>query len=282
MLKLHYALVNHIHTSKMIHHLFMNDESSLFRDADCSNNKECKIVLSCRWSHIAKRYRSKLVCFSLHCISSSAIYLLLAFRFIWRFYFVIFLLLNMEEFFIETDRLKLFPAHPRLCQELNELILDTFETLHPWISFAQHPPTVDQTKKFLTESFSAFKKKKQFHMAVYLKDESKFIGMCGAADRYSSLEPNGPIPYDIGYWIHKSYTGKGYATEAAKGLIYFIHQEIKATLFSINCAVDNHKSSKVAEKLNFKLFATKDIPLAHNRTDWPEKVSCKIYILHFE
>lgn len=190
----------------------------------------------------------------------------------------------METFFIETERIKLYPAQPRFSKEINELILDTFDTLHEWLSFAQYPPTIKETNDVFTKSFDEFVKKRQFIMTVYLKSENKFIGMCDAFDTQTQL-PNydsNTSPYDLGYWLHKSYVGKGYAKEAVTALINYLNEEIKIKLFSIKCQVNNPSSYKVAERLNFKLISTMEIPIGQQRTDWPDKVWCKIYVLQLQ
>jgi len=187
---------------------------------------------------------------------------------------------NVGAFYIETDRLKLFPAQPKFSKDINGLVLDSFDTLHPWMSFAQHRPTVDETEGFFKMVYENFLDKKGFHMAVFLKSENKFIGMVSADERNCPVEPiEGTIPYDVGYWLHKCYTGRGYASEAARGLIKYIQEEMKVDLFSICCLEKNVASSKVAENLNFRYISTSDLPLAHKRSDWPVRVLCKVYIL---
>lgn len=187
----------------------------------------------------------------------------------------------METFYVETDRLKLYAPHPKFCEELNAVILDSFDTLHPCVIFAQHRPTLEDTRKSLERKYAAFVDKNEFPMIIYLKSENKIIGMCETDDTYPLLLFDGRIPYEIGYWLHKSYVGYGYATEATNGLIKHVNEKNNVKLFSIYCSMDNLRSNKVAQRLNFKFVGAKEVPANPNykRSDWPDKELCNVYIL---
>lgn len=58
---------------------------------------------------------------------------------------------------------------------------------------------------------------------------------------------------DIGYRINKDYWGKGYATEAARAVMKVAFEIMELTRLQIRCFNNNPGSSKVAQKLGFRL-----------------------------
>lgn len=189
----------------------------------------------------------------------------------------------METFFIETDRLKLYTPHPRFGDQVNDLITDTFDSLHEWMNFAHHLPTIEKTNEMLTNLYDDFVAKEQFHVIIYLKSESKIIGMCKTDDKHPPMTFDGKTPYDVGYWLHKDYVGNGYATEAVKALMIYVHELMKVNLFSIHCTVNNLQSMKVAQRLQFQLVKTGNIvnPPGITRSDWPAEEMCHVFKFTF-
>ncbi|HDR7866350.1 TPA: GNAT family N-acetyltransferase, partial [Bacillus cytotoxicus] len=59
--------------------------------------------------------------------------------------------------------------------------------------------------------------------------------------------------FEIGYWIDTRFSGKGYMTEAVKGIIDYAFSELKANRLEIRCDPTNRKSRAIPEKLGFKL-----------------------------
>jgi RimJ/RimL family protein N-acetyltransferase len=56
---------------------------------------------------------------------------------------------------------------------------------------------------------------------------------------------------EVGYFIVKASTGKGYATEAAKATIRYAFEHMKVLRVDLRCAVDNKASIRVAEHCGF-------------------------------
>lgn len=79
---------------------------------------------------------------------------------------------------------------------------------------------------------------------IFLKDNTN-IG-------HVQLIPLNENEYEIGYHIAKSYTGKGYASEALKMFLDFIKKEKNLNYVMGVCLRDNIASSKVMEKVGFK------------------------------
>ncbi len=79
-----------------------------------------------------------------------------------------------------------------------------------------------------------------------LKDMHVRIGTC------SFMVSDNGRTYDIAYCVHRDYWGRGYATEAAKGMIdYAVKQGAKKITVRVN--KENTASNRVVEKLGFQV-----------------------------
>jgi len=58
---------------------------------------------------------------------------------------------------------------------------------------------------------------------------------------------------EMGYFLVKANTGKGYATEAARAVIQFAFERLKVTRIELQVAAGNTASARVAERCGFKL-----------------------------
>jgi len=64
--------------------------------------------------------------------------------------------------------------------------------------------------------------------------------------------PDWEVPrIEVGYFLIKEFTGKGYATEAAKATIQYAFEQMKVIRVDIRCAADNTASIQVAKRCGF-------------------------------
>ena len=73
----------------------------------------------------------------------------------------------------------------------------------------------------------------------------KLIGVVG----FTFFEGHPP---ELGYWLGEPYWGKGYMTEAARGLVEAAHRTHHFELIAARALADNAGSLNVLEKLGFK------------------------------
>jgi [ribosomal protein S5]-alanine N-acetyltransferase len=83
--------------------------------------------------------------------------------------------------------------------------------------------------------------------AVVEKESGNFIGWSGLK-LIKEYENNHINFYDVGYRLHPSYWGKGYATESAKAAIQYGFNELKLTEIIGMVHQDNKASRNVLEK----------------------------------
>lgn len=107
---------------------------------------------------------------------------------------------------------------------------------------------IDQNKR-LFEELSNPENQKGNHPGFQLGvvHDQKIIGLVGfqglhLTDRVCAL----------GYWIDQRWEGKGFVTHSCEALIDYAFSELEMNRIEIQCAVENERSQKVAERLGFK------------------------------
>ena len=82
-------------------------------------------------------------------------------------------------------------------------------------------------------------------MTIFYQD--KIAGVLG----YNRIDPVNGIGY-AGYWLAQEYNGKGIMTESVKDLVQLGLEYYSLNRIDIRCAVDNHKSRAIPERLGFQ------------------------------
>ena len=115
--------------------------------------------------------------------------------------------------------------------------------LLPWFDWARKSKNnkVKDSLNYLLEVDKEFKAGKKIDYGIYLKDE--YIGNVGIfnIDKKSKSA-------EIGYWLAKEFTRKGYMTEAVKVLEKEFFINFKLNRIQIKCDERNVASRGVAEK----------------------------------
>jgi len=101
----------------------------------------------------------------------------------------------------------------------------------------------------LTRSSEKFNK-----LAVVERSSGKLIGYCGV--EYCELEGNAEL--ELGYRLTSTSRGRGYATEAARGVLAY-YQEQGITNIIAFTAPGNIPSQAVLKKLGFKAIKNSEI-----------------------
>lgn len=142
---------------------------------------------------------------------------------------------------IKTERLKL--------QELNEADLDDMFQLHSNEAVARYntigiPMDREITRTILAPLLAQSDNKTDFSWTIRDQHTNIFLGEIGY-----SLAPQRYRLASMHYSLLPRYWGKGYATEAASGLIKYCFEELNLHRIEAGCAVDNLASIRVLEKL---------------------------------
>ena len=95
----------------------------------------------------------------------------------------------------------------------------------------------------------------EFLMSVYENGDGPLVYPIILSDGvnigYVQAVPIYDDKWEVGYHIAKSYTGKGYATEALKAFLPFIMEKLNIKEIIGICVIENIASIKVLEKVGF-------------------------------
>lgn len=112
---------------------------------------------------------------------------------------------------LETERLLIRVPRAGDGPAVNAAVLDSLETLRPWMLWAHNPPTIEQSEAHCREARANFVARTRITLRLYLKGTETVIGSSG----FVRLDWSVP-KFEISYWIGKRYEGHGYATEAER------------------------------------------------------------------
>jgi ribosomal-protein-serine acetyltransferase len=85
-----------------------------------------------------------------------------------------------------------------------------------------------------------------FIFGVWEKTTGSYVGESYLAN------PDWDVPrIEVGYFIVKESTGKGYAVEAARATIRYAFEQMNVLRLNLRCAADNQASMRVAEHCGF-------------------------------
>lgn len=147
-----------------------------------------------------------------------------------------------------TERLLIRMPRPGDGKEVYNAINESIEELQPWMPFAQKKQTEQEVEANIRDSHVKFLAREDLRLLVFLKDTGEFVASSGLH------RINWDIPkFEIGYWIHSHFSGKGYMTEAVTGIIDFAFHKLQANRIEIRCDSRNVKSRAIPERLGFKL-----------------------------
>lgn len=111
-----------------------------------------------------------------------------------------------------------------------------------------NPETPERTQEWLLASIGHNQSVPRFshHSAIILRDQNILIGWIAVG--HPENEQNAIAERAFGYALGKDFWGKGFMTEAVRGLLRFCFEELKVKSVSAQCSKDNVASSKVLQK----------------------------------
>lgn len=153
---------------------------------------------------------------------------------------------------IETDRLVLRCWEPKDAHLLQEAAAASKEHLLPFMPWAiNEPQTVDEKLERMRNFRSKFDRGEDFVYGIFIPDESRAIGGTGLHTRVSGNA------LEIGYWLHKDFTGQGLITESTAALTKVAFEIYHVDRMEIHCSVENLASAAVPRRLGYIHEATR-------------------------
>ena len=139
---------------------------------------------------------------------------------------------------IETERLTLKQLGIADKEQLIDLIGDF--RVSKTVSNVPHPYTDEDAEYWLNSVNTS-----EFKLNIFRN--SVLIGGIG-------LTPEDDDYCELGYWLGFEYWGKGYATEACNALLNYAKTNTSYNKFKANVYKGNTASSKVLEKVGFRII----------------------------
>ena len=144
---------------------------------------------------------------------------------------------------LETDRLTLRPTHPDLFDGIWTAVQSSLPELERWMHWAIEPDP-DRTREYIAHAVTEWDSGHERHFTLVHDGE-----VCGAC----SLDHPDLLfaRYEIGYWMRSDLCGRGLMTEAARAVVDFGFDQLKAHRIELHAGTGNRPSNRVAEKLGF-------------------------------
>ncbi len=149
---------------------------------------------------------------------------------------------------IDTERLLIRP--PRLGDgvAVNVAVRESFNELKPWMPWAQELPSVEQSEIFARESAARFARREDLPMLLFERSSGELLGASGL----HRIDWSVPA-FEAGYWCRTSCTGRGYISEAVRGICKMAFTSLSARRFEVRMDDTNERSWRIAERLGFTL-----------------------------
>ena len=107
-----------------------------------------------------------------------------------------------------------------------------------------HPFTAEHYRGAMQAYVPLRQKGESYRLAVTRAMDGALIGLCG-------LDRIADGVWEFGYWYGRQYWGQGYATEAARPVMHFAFDDLKAEMLAAWWHLDNPASGHVLDKLGF-------------------------------
>jgi RimJ/RimL family protein N-acetyltransferase len=149
-----------------------------------------------------------------------------------------------------TERLTLREPDPAAAPEINAAIRESFGDLTTWLPWADHIPSLEETRVHLTQARARFEDGADCGLFIWDRGSGAFIGASGLHPRLVD-----PSRREIGYWIRTSAAGRGYATEAVRAIARCALDRLGFSAVEIHVSASNVASQRVAVAAGFSRAA---------------------------
>lgn len=150
---------------------------------------------------------------------------------------------------LSSERLLLRCYQPADCAVYFQVIRENREHLYEFL-----PPVVEamqttaDAEAFIRWQNDEWQRRTLFIFGCWEKATGQYVGETYLAN------PDWHVPcLELGYFLVKDATGKGYAVEAARTVLRCAFEVFQVTRVDLQCRVDNLPSQRVAERCGFRL-----------------------------
>ncbi|MGI4745953.1 MAG: GNAT family N-acetyltransferase [Janthinobacterium lividum] len=110
------------------------------------------------------------------------------------------------------------------------------------------PATINEARTFLLDQAMRTESAPGWLMlAIVDKCAGRMLGETGVF-----RSPEQPDHGNIGWWLHPEFQGRGFATEAARGLLHWCFGSLKLERVDAGCLVANTRSLRLMDRLGLR------------------------------
>lgn len=143
-----------------------------------------------------------------------------------------------------TPSLRLSLSIPSYAEELYALTDSNRPFLRKWLPWLDAVRSAADTRAFIVQQLHLFADGKALHATLF-KDE-RIAGVVGF-NQIDSVNACG----HVGYWLGEAFNGQGIMSQAVRELIALGKDELNLRRIEIRCAVENHRSRAIPQRLGF-------------------------------
>lgn len=130
--------------------------------------------------------------------------------------------------------------------EMISLIDESRHNLREWLPWIDEMNTIEDSRSFIQATMNQFAANNGFWAGIW--HQGSLNGVIG----FHQVDWENRSA-SIGCWIGEKYQGRGVATNACRAMVDVAFYEYDLNRVEIQCAVTNHKSRHIPEKLGFVL-----------------------------
>jgi ribosomal-protein-serine acetyltransferase len=134
---------------------------------------------------------------------------------------------------------------PQHAEALNALIEQNFAHIKRWSAWLKDDRTIENTHLFIKRNLTRMAEGDGYGLAIWHRGE-----MAGQVE-YNYFDRRNRAT-ELGYWLGASFEGRGLVTKSCRALIDHAFGELGLNRAEIRCAVENHKSRRIPERLGFR------------------------------
>ena len=154
--------------------------------------------------------------------------------------------MSTGSFPIQIDRdIRINLLEPRHALDLFELVNSNRTQLREWLPFVDDYKSVTAATQFITRNREENGEEKGLVMGIWA---GKLLAGVVTFD-YIDWSNRAAL---IGFWLGKSFQGRGIMTRSCGALIDLAFDELRLNRIEISCAVENRRCRLVPERLGFK------------------------------
>ena len=149
---------------------------------------------------------------------------------------------------LETARLIIRAVRLDDARVLNEAVRESFAELHPWMPWAEKPPTMADSVEACRSMRVKWLLREELMLVFLNKGSGELVG-CGGFHHIIWSVP----ALETGYWCRTKFTGNGFISEALEAITSFALETWGVSRIAIACDDRNERSWRVAARAGYQL-----------------------------